>query len=53
MRYAIIVENDRILVEFSEEDFKKTLEYFYGQSKDINKAFEATKQALINKVRKL
>jgi len=53
MRYVIIVENDRVLVEFSEDDFRYMLKYFFEQVKDIDKAFDETREALTNKVRKI
>lgn len=53
MRYAIIVENDRVLVEFSEADFQKILKFHFEQTKDISRAFELTKEVLTNKVRQL
>jgi hypothetical protein len=53
MRYAILIENDRVIVEFSEGDFKKILLIYFEQTKDIDKAFDLTKEALTNKVRKL
>ena len=53
MRYAILIENDRVLVEFSESDFIKLLKYYHTQTNDIDKALERTREELINKVRKL
>ena len=51
MRYAILIENNKVIVEFSERDFKTLLKYNYEQTKDIDTAFDRTKQQLGNKVR--
>ena len=53
MRYAILIENERVLVEFSEVDFIKLLKHYYNQTNDIDKAMELVKEELTNKVRKL
>ena len=50
MNLAIIDENDKVVVQYSEEVFRKLLVKYYEVHKDIEKSFNQLSQDLRDKV---
>ena len=51
LRYAIIVDDDKRIAEFSENDFLSVLKLNYDKYKDVVLAFQNTKKDLENILR--
>jgi hypothetical protein len=51
LRLAILEENDRVVVEYSEEVFIKLLVKYFEIHKDLEKSFNLLSQDLRDKVR--
>ena len=51
MRYALLDDLDKVLVEYSPEVFKELLVKYFEVHKDIIKAFDQLSQDLIDKVK--
>ena len=51
MKLAIVEENDKVIVEYSEEVFLKLLVKYFEVHKDLEKSFKLLSQDLRDKVR--
>ena len=53
MRFALLEENDKVFVEFKEEDMIRILRFYYDKNKNFDEAIEGLKTELRRKMRSI